>query len=176
MAPDEAADLLAEIPEDRSKDLLNLMEHKEAEDVRKLLTYPEDDAGGIMTTDFAIVPPHLTANQAIALLRTTAPEAETIFYVYVTDSDEKLIGVLSLSDLVLAKPATPVTEFMHRRVVTVQLHDSQEKVAQTISKYNLLAVPVVDDQNKIHGIVTADDALDKIIPTAWKKRLPRFYR
>jgi CBS domain-containing protein/sporulation protein YlmC with PRC-barrel domain len=175
MAPDEAADLLAEIPENRTKELLNLMEHKEAEDLRKLLTYPEDDAGGIMTTDFAVIPPHLTANQAIALLRNTAPEAETIFYVYVTDSAEKLIGVLSLSDLVLAKPNTPVTEFMHRRVVTVHLHDSQEKVAQIISKYNLLAVPVVDDQNKIHGIVTADDALDKIIPTAWKKRIPRLY-
>ncbi len=175
MAPDEAADLLAEIPENRTQELLNLMEHKEAEDLRKLLTYPEDDAGGIMTTDFAVIPPDLTANQAIALLRTTAPEAETIFYVYVTDSAEKLIGVLSLSDLVLAKPNTPVTEFMHRRVVTVHLRDSQEKVAQIISKYNLLAVPVVDDQNKIHGIVTADDALDKIIPTAWKKRIPRLY-
>jgi magnesium transporter len=176
MAPDEAADLLAEIPEDRSHDLLNLMEHKDAEDLRKLLAYPEDDAGGIMTTDYAVVPPHLTASQAIDLLRQSAAETETIFYVYVTDSAEKLIGVLSLSDLVLAKPNTPVTEFMHRRVVTVNLHDSQDKVAQIISKYNLLAVPVVDDQNRIHGIVTADDALDKIIPTAWKKRLPRMYR
>jgi magnesium transporter len=175
MAPDEAADLLAEIPEGRSQDLLNLMEHKDAEDLRKLLTYPDDDAGGIMTTDYAIVPPHLTASQALDLLRQTAAETETIFYVYVTDSTEHLIGVLSLSDLVLSKPHTPVTEFMHRRVVSVHLHDSQEKVAQTISKYNLLAVPVVDDQNKIHGIVTADDALDKIIPTAWKKRIPRLY-
>ncbi len=176
MAPDAAADLLAEIPEGRSQELLNLMEGKEAADVRKLLAYPGDDAGGIMTTDYAIVPPHLTAAQALDLLRKTAVEAETIFYVYVTDSETHLIGVLSLSDLVLSKPQTPITDFMHRRVVSVNLHDSQEKVAQVISKYNLLAVPVVDDQNKIHGIVTADDALDKIIPTAWKKRLPRFYR
>ena len=79
--------MLAEIPEDRSADLLNLMDRREAEDVRKLLTYPEDDAGGIMTTDFATIPPHLTADQAITLLRKTAAEAETIFYVYATDSE-----------------------------------------------------------------------------------------
>jgi magnesium transporter len=176
MAPDEAADLLAEIPEDRSEDILNLMDRREADDVRKLLAYPEDDAGGIMTTDFAAIPPHLTADQAITLLRKTATDAETIFYVYATDSEGHLIGVLSLSDLVLAKPETPIRELMHRRVVSVHLHDSQDKVAQVISKYNLLAVPVVDDQRQLHGIVTADDALDKIIPTAWKKRLPRFYQ
>ena len=175
MAPDEAADLLAEIPQDRSQELLNLMEGKEADDVRKLLTYPDDDAGGIMTTDYVVVPPHLTAGQAIDLLRKTVAEVDTIFYVYVTDSEEHLIGVLSLSGLVLSKPDTPIAELMHRRVVSVNLRDSQEKVAQIISKYNLLAVPVVDDQRKIHGIVTADDALDKIIPTAWKKRLPRMY-
>jgi magnesium transporter len=175
MAPDEAADLLAEIPQDRSQELLSLMEGKEAEDVRKLLTYPGDDAGGIMTTDYIIVPPHLTASQVIALLRKTAAVAETIYYIYVTDSQEHLIGVLSLSDLVLAKPNALISELMHRRVVSVNLRDSQEKVAQVISKYNLLAVPVVDDQHKIHGIVTADDALDKIIPTTWKKRIPRMY-
>jgi magnesium transporter len=176
MAPDEAADLLAEIPEDRSQDILNLMDRREADDVRKLLAYPEDDAGGIMTTDFTAIPPHLTAEQAIALLRKTATDAETIFYVYATDSDGHLIGVLSLSDIVLAPPETPIRDLMHRRVVSVHLHDSQDTVAQVISKYNLLAVPVVDDQGNLHGIVTADDALDKIIPTAWKKRLPRFYQ
>ncbi len=76
----------------------------------------------------------------------------------------------------MAKPETPVTEFMHTRVVTVDLLDSQDDIAQAISKYNLVALPVVDDERRLHGIVTADDALDKIIPTAWKKRLPRMYR
>ncbi len=176
MAPDEAADLLAELPQDRSKELLSLMEHEEAEDVRKLLAYPEDSAGGIMTTEFIAIRPDLTAEQAISVLRETAHEAETIFYVYVIDSDNHLVGVFSLSDLVLAQPATPVTEFMHRRVISVNLLQSQEEVAQAIAKYNLLAVPVVDDQGRLQGIVTSDDALDKIIPTAWKKRLPRLYR
>ena len=121
MAPDEAADLLAELPEDRSQELLNLMEHEEAEDVRKLLTYPDDSAGGIMTTEFVAVRPDLTAEQALALLRETAQEAENIFYVYVTDRQDHLLGVFSLNDLVLAKPETLVTEFMHLRVVSVDL-------------------------------------------------------
>ncbi len=175
MAPDEAADLLAELPQDRSQELLKLMEHEEAEDVRKLLTYPEDMAGGIMTTDFIAIRPDLTAEQAITVLRETAEEAETIFYVYVTDSTDHLVGVLSLSDLVLARPNTPVTEFMPRRVVSVNVGDSQNEVAQVVAKYNLLAVPVVDSEGRLQGIVTADDALDKILPTQWKKRLPRLY-
>ncbi len=175
MAPDEAADLLAELPEDRSQEILNLMAADEARDVRKLLTYPVDAAGGLMTTEFVAVRPSLTAEQTIAVLRETAHEAETIFYVYVADDEGHLVGVFSLSDLVLAKPQTPVTEFMHRRVVSVNLRASQDEVAQVVAKYDLLAVPVVDDQSRLHGIVTAADALDKIIPTAWKKRLPRLY-
>jgi magnesium transporter len=175
MAPDEAADLLAELPKDRSQDILNLMEDDDAADVRKLLTYPVDTAGGIMNTEFVCVRPNLTAEQAISTLREMAHEAETIFYVYVADNDERLVGVFSLSDLVLAKPKTPVAEFMHSRLVSVNLLDSQDQVAQVVAKYNLVAVPVVDDQGRIHGIVTADDALDKIIPTAWKKRIPRLY-
>lgn len=175
MSPDEAADLLAELPEERSEDLLNLMQHEEASDVRKLLAYHEDSAGGIMNTEFVAVQPGLTTEQAIAVLRETAAEAETIYYIYVVDPEEHLLGVFSLRELVLAKPDTPVTDLMHRRVISVGLDDSQEEVAQAVSKYNLVAVPVVDEQNRLHGIVTADDALDKIIPTAWKKRLPRLY-
>ncbi|MBI3361634.1 MAG: magnesium transporter [Chloroflexi bacterium] len=176
MAPDEAADLLAEIPEDRSRELLQLMERKEAEDVRKLLAYPVESAGGIMTTEYISVGLGLTAEQVLSTLRETAHEAETIAYVYVTDDDDHLKGAFSLQDLVLARPDTPVTEFMHPRVVSVNLADSQDGVAQAIAKYNLTAVPVVDDDKRLHGVVTADDALDKIIPTAWKKRLPRMYR
>jgi magnesium transporter len=176
MAPDEAADLLAELPQGRSQELLRLMDVEEAEDVRKLLAYPEDAAGGIMTTEFIAILPNLNAEQAIAYLRANVHQAETIFYVYVADSDNRLSGVFSLQDLVLAAPETPVKEFMHHRVVSVNVLDSQEEVAQAIAKYNLLAIPVVDEQGRLHGIVTADDALDKIIPTAWKKRLPRMYR
>ena len=176
MAPDEAADLLAELPQDRSEELLSLMETADAQDVRKLLAYPEDSAGGIMTTAYIAIRPDLSAEQALAYLRETADEAETIFYIYVTDEAGRLVGVFSLQDLVLARPQTAVDDFMHHRVVSVGLLDSQEAVAQVIAKYNLLAAPVVDDDGRLQGIVTADDALDKIIPTAWKKRLPRMYR
>lgn len=176
MAPDEAADLLAELPKGRSEDILELMEDEDAQDVRKLLTYAEDTAGGIMTTEYVAVRENLTADETIKLLRETAGEAEQIFYVYVTDEKNHLMGVFSLSDLVLAKPKSRLTEIMHRRVASVHLEDSQDDVAQMISKYNLLAIPVVDDDRCLHGIVTADDALDKIIPTAWKNKLPRMYR
>jgi magnesium transporter len=176
MAPDEVADLLAELPKERSEDLLDLMEDEEADEVRKLLAYPEDSAGGIMTTEYAAIPLGLTAEQAIQELRETEDEAETIYYVYVIDAEGKLMGVFSLTNLIFVKPDTLVDSFMKTNVISVKLLDRQDKVAQIISKYDLLAVPVVDDQNCLHGIVTADDALDKIIPTAWKKRLPRFHR
>jgi magnesium transporter len=176
MEPDEAADLLAELPQDRSTDLLALMEKDDADGVRRLLTYPEDSAGGIMTTEYAAVRPDMTVAQATQYLRETADEAETIFYVYVTDDLARLVGVFSLSKLIFADRDRPIADLMSTRVISVELMDNQEDVAQIISKYDLLAVPVVDDKGSLQGIVTADDALDKIIPTAWKKRLPRFYR
>ncbi len=176
MSPDEAADLLAEMPEGRGQHLLKLMEREEADDVRKLLTFPVESAGGIMTTEYVSVRPDLTADQVLAALREAANEVETISEVYVTDGDGRLKGMFSLKELVLARPETPVTDFMESRVASVNLTDSQDDVAQIIAKYNLSAVPVVDDERRLHGIVTADDALDKIIPTAWKKRLPRMYR
>jgi magnesium transporter len=175
MAPDEAADLLAELPEGRSEDILGLMQAAEAKDVRKLLAYPEESAGGIMNTEFMAVSPDLTASQVIALLRQNADQAETIYYVYVTDGTGKLVGVFSLRNLLLADADATVHDFMQDRVVSINAAQSQDDAAQAVAKYNMLAVPVVDDEEHLQGIVTADDALDKIIPTAWKKRLPRLY-
>lgn len=176
MEPDEAADLLAELPEERSRGLLALMNKEDSDEMQKLLSYDEDSAGGIMTTEYACVPPNVTAAEAIKILRETAIDAETLFYVYVTSTQDELMGVFSLKNLIFADPSTYVEDFMEDRVKSVSLTDDQEEVAHQITKYDLLAIPVVDEQNVMHGIVTADDALDKIIPTAWKKRLPRFYR
>ncbi len=175
MAPDEAADLLGELPQERSQELLSLMHREEADDVRRLLTFPEDSAGGLMNTEFFAVPPSLTAGETIAQLRRAAREAETVYYIYVTEPDGRLVGVFSLRELVLSDPKKSVSEFMHKRLITAGLTDSQDDIAQAVSKYNLLALPVVDEQGRIQGIVTADDALDKIIPTAWKRKLPRLY-
>ncbi len=175
MSPDEATDLLAELPDERRQGLLKLMETEEADEVRELLTYEEDTAGGLMTTEYVTVGPELTAAQAIDHLREVGEEAELVYYVFVTDAQEHLIGMFTLSDLIIAPPETLIAKFMHKRVVSVELDTKQDEIAQTVSKYNLMAVPVVDADNHLHGIVTADDALDKIIPTAWKKRLPHFF-
>ncbi len=175
MSPDEATDLLAELPDERRQGLLQLMETEEADEVRELLRYDEDSAGGLMTTEYVTVSPDMTAAQAIEHLRKVGEDAELIYYVYVTDPEEHLLGVFSLSDLIVAQPDTPVTDFMHKRLVSVELETEQNEIAQIVAKYNLMAVPVVDADNRMHGIVTADDALDKILPTAWKKRLPHFF-
>ena len=151
------------------------MEDKEAADVRRLLEYPEDSAGGIMTTAYIAVHQHMTVEEVLQVLRAEAEEAEVFFYIYVTGEDNRLEGVFSLRELVLAQPTTQVADIMETRVVTVNLEESQDDCAQAVSKYDLIAVPVVDSEGKLCGVVTADDALDKIIPTAWKKRLPHFY-
>lgn len=128
-----------------------------------------------MNTEFIAVPPTFTAAQVITHLRKISDEVETSNYIYVTEKDSRIIGVFSLRELILANPNALVSKFMEDYVVTVKLADDQDDVAQVIAKYDLQAVPVVDEHKRIHGIVTADDALDKIIPTGWKKRLPRFY-
>ena len=177
MAPDDAADLLADLqPEERER-LLDLMEDEDAEDVEKLLKYPETAAGGIMTTEFATVPMGLTVGQALDHLRKSplAEEDEALYYVYVVDEDGKLRGVIPLRDLVLSKPKVLVQDIMDDDVVTAGPLTPQEEVARFVAKYNLLAVPVVDKEGVLHGIVTVDDAIDAILPTAWKKKLPRFF-
>jgi Mg/Co/Ni transporter MgtE len=129
-----------------------------------------------MTTEYAAVFPHLTAEETIQYLREHEEDAETIFYIYVTDENEHLLGVFSLKGLIFARPETKVADFMKTNVISASLLDHQDDVARLISKYDLLALPVVNEDNVLCGIVTADDALDKMIPTAWKKRLPRFFR
>ena len=118
-------------------------------------------------------PATLTAAQTIDRLRELEPDAETIYYVYVVDRDERLVGVLSLRDLIVAKPETLVSEVMIREPVAVGVLADKDEVAQVVARYNLLAVPVVDDEGRLEGIVTVDDTLDTVLPTSWKRRLPR---
>jgi CBS domain-containing protein len=175
MSPDDAADLVADLSDEARAEILALMEREEAEEVRELLGYPEDTAGGIMTTEFVTIPASLTAAQAIDRLRELEPDAETIYYVYVTDDDNRLVGVLSLRDLIVAQPASRIADVMITEPVAVAVLADQDEVAQVVAHYNLLAVPVVDDDGRLAGIVTVDDAIDTILPTAWKKRLPRLF-
>lgn len=173
MPPDEVADILTELPEEQAKRLLSLMEKDEARDVQELLAYEEDTAGGLMTTEYVAVPEHLTAQQCIEELRRMEPDAESIYYVFVIDAEEHLKGVLSLRDLIVAKPDTPIGSIMIRDVIALRLDDSAEGVAAVLSKYNLLAVPVVDDEFRIQGLVTVDDVLDAVLPESVKRKLPR---
>jgi len=175
MSPDDAADLVAELDQDTRDEILSHMTKAEADEVQELLGYAEDSAGGIMTTQFIALAEHLTADEAIDRLRQLEPDAETIYYVYITDDDGRLTGVLSLRDLIVANPHTAIGAVMIREPVAVSVSATQEEAAEVVAHYNLLAVPVVDDERHLVGIVTVDDALDTIIPTAWKKRLPRVF-
>ena len=175
MDPDEAADVLGDLSAARAADLLSRMDHDEAEDVRELLAYPEDSTGGIMTTSYIAIPAELTAEQTLSRLRELAPDAEDIYYLYVTEADETLIGVISLRDLVIAPPTKSVRDFMTTPVIQVQATDSLEDVAAILARYNLLAIPVTDAEGKMLGKVTVDDALDAVIPGAWKRKMPRVF-
>ena len=177
MEPDEATDVLQEMEEDKRAQVFNLMEPEESAQVAELIRHPEDTAGGLMTPKYVTAPPGVTVAEALEWVRAEAitKEAETIYYVYAVDAEEHLVGVVSLSDLVLADPASAVNGIMHHKPVRVQIDASQEEVLEAIAKYNLLAVPVVDAENHLQGIVTADDALDLILPDEWKIKLPRLF-
>jgi magnesium transporter len=109
------------------------------------------------------------------MLRQLEPNAETIYYVYVTDDDGRLVGVLSLRDLIVAAPDTQIENVMIKEPVAVGVLADQDEVAEVVAHYNLLAVPVIDEDGRLAGIVTVDDALDTVLPTAWKRRLPRLF-
>ena len=175
MSPDDAADLVADLSHESREEILALMEDDEEAEVRELLGYPEDSAGGIMTTEYVAVTDALTTAETIERLRELEPEAETIYYVYVTDEAEHLVGVLSLRDLIVARPETPIREVMRKDPVAVDILADQDEVARVVARYNLLAVPVVDTDGVLCGIVTVDDAIDTVLPTAWKKRIPRLF-
>lgn len=177
MDPDEAADILADMDVGKSEELLNLMEDDDEEDMRTLLRYPEESSGGIMTTEFTSVPAVYNVEQALFHLRTSeeAREDEFMYYIYILDSQNHLKGVISLRDLVTSPLKTPLSNWFDDDPVIVTPYDSQEEVAYLVAKYNLMAVPVIDPEtNEMLGVVTVDDAVDIVLPAAWKKKIPRF--
>ncbi|MGH7777344.1 MAG: magnesium transporter MgtE N-terminal domain-containing protein [Candidatus Dormibacterales bacterium] len=174
MPPDEVADILSDLGEARAREILALMEDTEkAGEVRELLAYRQNTSGGLMTTEYVAVSDRLTAQDCIRELRRMEPDAESIYYVYVVDQEEHLRGVLSLRDLIVARPRTPIRDIMIQEPVAVGPDASLEEVAAVLSKYNLLAVPVVDAERRLLGIVTHDDALERILPESVRRRLPR---
>jgi Mg2+ transporter MgtE len=174
MDSDDAADLLGELPAEQQERLLREMDAETAEDLRELVAYDERTAGGMMTTDYVWIYPHRTVDATIAKIRELAPETEFIYYLYVIDQSEKLLGVLSLRTLLLSSPEATIHTVMATDLVHLSDTTPAEEVASTIARYDLLACPVVDEDGKLIGIVTVDDAIDAILPERLKSRLPRF--
>jgi magnesium transporter len=166
MGHDDRADLLRKLTPQVADSLLRLVDEADRRDIARLVTYPENSAGSIMTTDYAWLPGNITVEDAIDRLRLMAPDRETIYYLYIVDDQRRLLGVVSLRELILAPKRKLLSEVMGESVVTVKVSDDVEKVAQDMARFDLLAVPVVDDDNRLVGIITHDDVIDVVVEEA----------
>ncbi len=177
MSPDDAVDVLSELDEDRAQQLFDLMEDEEKADVAELMEFDHDTAGGLMTTEFVHVPQDLTVGETIIRLREMAETPNMIYYLYVVEREDswKLVGLISLRSLILADPRMRLSEVMRSEFRYAHPSDSAEEAAQIISEYNLLALPVIDDDGDIAGIVTVDDAMEVLLPKNLQRRLPRLF-
>jgi magnesium transporter len=167
MDPDDAADVAGELHPEEAEAILVEMEQEEAQDVRELLNYPPESAAGIMTPEFVALAPDLSADEALAALRRLAEEVEQIYYAYVTEPvTDRLLGVLSLHRLAFARPWTPISELMITDIAKVRADEDQEVAARLLDQRNLIALPVVDERDRLLGIITADDAADVLLEEA----------
>jgi magnesium transporter len=162
MPSDDRADLFKSLSEEQRRDILPAMAQAEREDIRRLTAYEEGTAGAVMTSEYASLHPDLTATQAIERLREIAPDRETIYSAYVVDDDRRLLGYVSLKDLIIAGRHRLVGDIMHHEVISAGVDDDQEEAARKIQKFDLIALPVVDSSDALVGIITHDDALDII--------------
>lgn len=177
MSPDDAVDVLSELDDDRAQQLFDLMDDEEKADVAELMEFEHDTAGGLMTTEFVHVPMDLTVGETIVRLREMAETPNMIYYLYVVEREDswKLVGLISLRSLILADPRLKLSEVMRSGFRYAHPTDTAEEAAQIISEYNLLALPVVDDEGDIAGIVTVDDAMEVLLPKNLQRRLPRLF-
>lgn len=160
MSYDNAVDILNELTKPKVASLLTLMNKDDANEIKALLHYDEDTAGGIMTTEYLSLKAHTPVKEALLLVKAQAPDAETIYVIFVVDDDGKLVGVLSLRDLIVAENDAYIEDIMNERVISVNVADDQEDVAQVMRDYDFMAVPVIDYQEHLLGIITIDDILD----------------
>ena len=160
MGSDERADLFNLLGDDRREALLRRMAHQEREDLKRLASYEEGTAGAIMTSDYVAIASGMTVSQALMRVRQTAPDAETVYQLYILDSDGELIGTMSLRQLMVARPGAVVDDIMIKDVISTTVDEEQEEVARIVARYDLLALPVIDNDGRMVGIVTHDDAMD----------------
>ena len=160
MSLDDLTDILSEIEEDERHRIMNLLSKEDADDVQELLVYDEDSAGGIMTTGYIEINKNMTAKEAIDHMRENALDAETIYYIYVVDNDEKLVGVLSLRELITARDSVIVEDLMSENIISIDVDEDREEAVRLVSKYDLIAIPVIDKEGILKGIITVDDIID----------------
>lgn len=160
MYTDDAVDILNKLNKDQVATYLTIMDKESARQIKDLLHYEEYTAGSIMTTEFVSIPENSTVRSAMNILRNAAPNAETIYYVFVVDEDKRLSGIVTLRDLIISEEDTLIKSIMNERVVSVSVGEDQEEVARMIKDYDFLAMPVVDFQNHLLGIITVDDIID----------------
>jgi magnesium transporter len=176
MPPDEAADILGDMPEEESQELLSLMEKEDADDVQDLLSYEEDTAGGLMTSEFLDFPPEMTIDEAMANIRLLVPDVEFIYYIYVVDSEGHLLGVITIKRLLTSPLHETLGEIMTRNVKYVHLDTDRKEIAEMISKYDFIAVPVLDKEEKLRGVITVDDIIDLRVPNPTRRRKKRAFQ
>jgi magnesium transporter len=160
MYVDDAVDVLNELSQDQLASYLTIMNKESAEEIRELLHYEKFTAGSIMTTEYIAIHANQTVRSAMQILKSKAPDAETIYYVYVIDEEKRLVGVISLRDLIIHDDESMIADIMNERVFSVKVSDDQEEVARKMKDYDFLALPVVDYQNRLLGIITVDDIID----------------
>lgn len=157
---DDAADLVGDLPPERAREIIEAVEEDVSSELEKLLPYPEDTAGGIMALEFVAVRADATIQEAIETMREKSKEVGNLYYVWVVDDSGRLVGVISLKDLILEPSNRKVNDIMYREVISANIHTDQEEVAQLVKKYNLVNIPVVDDHHRLVGRVTHDDIID----------------
>lgn len=166
MSHDDRRDLVKKLAPLVSEGLLRLVDEADRKDIATLVRQEENTAGALMTTDYAWLPPTLSASEALDRLRLQAPHSETIYYIFILDEQHRLMGVLSLRDLILAPRHAQIRDLMEQEVVTVRTNDDRDKVAKTMAQFDLIAMPVVDDQGRMVGIITHDDVIDVVVEEA----------
>lgn len=162
MSSDDRVDLLEHMDEEQLEALLPLIAQAERDEIRKILSYPEDSAGSIMTTEYASLPENITVSEALSRLRQQAPDSETIYYVFVVNEARHLHGVITLRELILARPNALLADVMRRDVIATRVSDDRQNAARMIARFDLIALPVLDEESRLVGIITHDDVLDVV--------------
>ncbi|MEI6209463.1 MAG: CBS domain-containing protein [Desulfuromonadales bacterium] len=168
MEPDEAADILSDLPEEKAQELLEMMDQEDAEDIQELLEHEDDTAGGFMNPDYFRLSPDITVGVALEQVRETAKDVETVYYGYIVNAEDRLEGVVTLKDLLISPSESPISDVMVENIKTVCVNDELIDVLETLTKYNLIALPVMDEDGLMAGIVTVDDILEHYLPRLLK--------